>query len=92
MKVTFVAVPPAMLAEMVLVVFAALVLLMLPDEVMVPLVNKPPLIEMAPLVRTSPPKSTVPARIVRALFVAPKVPDPLKVNVPFVAFIVVSPV
>ena len=46
----------------------------------------------APLVRVSPPKSTVPARIVRPLFVAPNVPDPLKVNVPPAAFIVVIPV
>ena len=41
----------------------------------------------APLVTANPPKFNVPPPIVRLALVAPKVPDPLKVNVPEVTVV-----
>ena len=41
----------------------------------------------APLVTANPPKFNVPPPIVRLALVAPKVPDPLKVNVPEVTMV-----
>ena len=57
--------------------------------VKVPLLSVPESKVKAPFVLLSPPKSTVPAPIATLPFVAPKVPDPLKVNVP--ALTVVPP-
>jgi hypothetical protein len=55
----------------------------------VPFVSEPESRVKAPLVLLSPPKSTVPAPIETLPFVAPNVPDPLKVSVP--SFTVVPP-
>ena len=57
--------------------------------VKVPFVRVPESRVKAPFVLLSPPKSIVPAPIERLPFVAPNVPDPLKVSVP--AFTVVPP-